>query len=183
MIRAVVIFVVLFLLGAFRGGFLFGWASGLFIGTCFGLSGLMLWDSFASKIRFDFLRQAVAISCFAFLLLFILVPTWMFQSANYSIDRTAIERKMRSELNEVFLDDSRFSSLRTEFTRLKGTHVSLTGNLPDSSAFDDARAAIGNSCPTVCEMAHVSWDIRLTDSHEHLKKNDGKMGQYRTGGH
>ena len=58
----------------------------------------------------------------------------------------------------------------------------MLGTLPDSISLDDARNAIGDNCPTVCEMALVSWKIRLDDSGKRIETNDGRMGQYGSGG-
>ena len=60
-------------------------------------------------------------------------------------------------------------------------NITMSGSLPDASSLDDVRAAIADNCPTVCEMALVSWGIRLNDSGERIETNDGRMGQYGSG--
>ena len=170
---------VAFLLGAFRGGYLLGWQAGLMLGVFLALAALAVWDAFSVN---DMIRRFVAVCFFAFLLIFILAPNWLSEDIQYSIDRIANERKMRSELNNVFADDTRFSSLRPTFTHLKCTNIELSGTLPDSLSLDYARTAIGDNCPTVCEMALVSWNVRLRDSGEQIKTNDGRMSQWNSGG-
>ena len=129
-----------FLVGAFRGGYLLGWQSGLMLGVFLAMAAFLIWDAFSSN---DMIQRFVAVCFFALLLTFILVPTWLSSDIQYSIDRTANERKMRSELSDVFAADTRFSSLRMKFTRLKCTNIELSGTLPNSQSLDDARAALG----------------------------------------
>ena len=170
-----------FLLGVARGGYLLGWPAGVMLGVFLAVSGFLLTDAFRSSARLKPLRIIAASCFFCFVLAFVVAPTLISQDIQYSIDRVSNERKMRSELNNVFASDHRFSSLRPRFTQLKCTNITLTGSLPDSSSLDDVRAAIGDNCPTVCELALVSWNIRLTDSRKQIKVNDGRMGQHASG--
>ncbi len=175
------LFCVAFVVGACRGGYLFGWPAGLMLGGALAFSAFLLSDAFLSKSRFKTLGIAAASCFFCFVLAVIVAPTWLSQDVQYSIDNISNERKMRSELHDVFDDDVRFSSLRSSFTQLKCMNITMSGSLPDASSLDDVRAAIADNCPTVCEMALVSWGIRLNDSGERIETNDGRMGQYGSG--
>ena len=171
-----------FLLGFARGGYLLGWPAGIMLGGFLAFSAFLLTDALRSTARFKPLRITAASCFFCFVGAFVAAPTLISQDIQYSIDRVSNERKMRSELNDVFANDQRFSSLRPHFTHLKCTNITLTGSLADSSSLDDVRIAIGDNCPTVCELALVSWNIRLNDSHKQIKVNDGRMGQHGSGG-
>ena len=168
-----------FLVGAIRGGYLLGWQSGLMLGLFLALATFLVWDAFSSS---DMIHRLVAVCFLTFLLTFTFVPTWLSNDIQYSIDRTANERKMRSELTNVFAADTRFSSLRPKFTRLKCTNIELSGTLPDSLSLDDVRTAIAGNCPTVCELALVSWNVRLRDSGEQIRANGGRMGTQNSDG-
>jgi len=146
---------VAFLFGAIRGGYLLGWPSGILLGVSLAFAAFLMWDAFRSDVRFRLISQDI----------------------QYSIDQVANERRMRAELNAVFVNDGRFSSLRPKFTQLKCTNITMTGSLPDSSSLNDVRVAISTNCPTVCEMALVSWNIHLRDSGEQINANDGRMGR------
>jgi hypothetical protein len=147
------------------------------LGVFLAFAAFLVRDAFNSNARFRMFRRIAAVCFFAFVLTFILVPTWISQDVDYSIDQVANERKMRSELTNMFLADSRFSTLRPKFAHLKCTNIELSGSLPDSPSLDDARAAIADNCPTVCEVALVSWNVHLRDSGERIKTNDGRIGQ------
>ena len=174
---------VAFALGFVRGGYLLGWPAGIVLGSLLAFSTFLLTDAFRSNASFKPLRIVVASCFFCFAIAFIVAPTLISQDIQYSIDDVSNERKMRSELHRVFASDARFSSLRPNFTQLKCTSITMTGSLPDSSALDDVRAAIGDTCPTVCELALVSWNIRLDDSGEQVSTNDGRIGQNGAGDH
>lgn len=164
-----------FVLGCARGSYLFGFPAGIAFGALLTTAAVMTWDAFVAKSPFAVLRRAIAICFLAFSSAVVIAPTWISPDFQYSIDEIANERKMQAELDEVFRSDERFSSLHPYFLHRKVTNVTLHGTLPDMHAVDDARTAIRNQCPTFCSRAHLSWNVRISESGNQFRTNEGRL--------
>ena len=145
------------------GNHLFGVGAGITFGLITAGCLFIVWREFRAQQRFRIPRRIIAILFACVVLLILAFPAKFNPDLNDLIGGHQVERATRSQLQNVFYGDPRFSRLDFQCQFTKCIVVRVKGNINTRSDLLDLRTKIFSSCPHISSR-WLYWELTIDDT-------------------